>query len=161
MYPRRNLIVFLWGLFVVTFGASLIMAIQRSTGILKITNPYLYLIGPLSLLLGAAALLSTSLSIHEIAKSSNATKGLLLETLGAFCNGFAFWLVVMFVAFIIGLVEGPRFDMRALKMIASSGALMVYLYGWLRSSKFSWWGFVPCLAFLYLLVKSLLSFFLR
>ncbi len=154
----RKLIVLVWVLFVMMFGASITLTILKKAGTFQGVSRYLSFVGPLSFLLGAAASLLTSVAIYRAAGPTNDKSSVPLEAVGAFFNGFAFWFLALFVLCLIGLIERPHVDMRALGLIPDFGALVVYLYSWLRSRRFSWAGLSLCLPFLFLVAKSLLRF---
>src|SRR3989338_2616250 len=122
-------IIGLWALFVTTFAVSGVMAILKHQGQLQVTNSYFYLIGPFSYFVGVAALLSTSFASRHAISWSDPKKRAILQLIGSVLNGLACWFAIMGVVFMIRLVAGPALDMALPRLIASTGALLVFVYG--------------------------------
>lgn len=150
----RVILITIWLLFLLTFGLTIALVIRKVIGASQIGNPYLYLVGPLSFLLAAIGLFGTSRVVRQRADSKPADNTALLWVLRALAIGFAVWLLGMSIIFLISLIEGPRFDRGWFRLTVSTTAMVTYLYAWIRSSRFSWWGIVPCCVFIFLIGQS-------
>ena len=148
----------LWVLFAVTFLATVLLVVSKRTGIFQPLNPYLYLVGPLSLFIGVGALLATSRGGRYTAAWNDPSKRAFLQLVNAFLNGFAFWFLVMGMAFLVGLVR--RIDLRSPRLIADAGAALIFLYGWahIRKFKFKLLGAPGLVVFFSNLIGSLVRF---
>ena len=150
----RVILITIWLLFLLTFGLTIALVIRKATGRPQIGNPYFYVVGPLSFLLAAIGLFGTSRVIGRRAESRHTDNVALLWILRALSIGFAVWLLGMSIVFLISLIEGPKFDRGWFRLTGSAAATVTYLYAWIKSPRFSWWGIVPCCGFIFLIVQS-------
>jgi TRAP-type C4-dicarboxylate transport system permease large subunit len=154
MRLRQKWLGVLGGVFFVSFSMSLAMALKARAGNLQVSNPYLYLVAPGSLLLGAVLLFVVAHRVRHNIRVGKVAKVELSEIVEAFCRAFAFWFLAMSMLLTIGLVKGRTHTLRLAELAAALSATAVYVIYWLRSRPFSWWGLMPGAAFVYLILRS-------
>ena len=147
MKKTYKVAIWLWILFLVSFTVSGIMAILKNSGKLPTINPYFYLIGPVSYFIGALAFITTSRAFKYTDDWNDPKKGSILQLIGSILNALAFWLLVMAIVFLVGLVTGPPKLMWP-RIITSTGATIIFVSGWLKIKRFKIIGLIPLLVFL-------------